>query len=344
MKFEWITNWDTIWSEPFQSRWREWIDKAENTHIFFHPEMVRVWIDTYFSLRELHPMFCVAYNENTTIFLPLILWKKNWKNAFMHTIIPAGYSDFDYHEPLLIGQTTDMIFFWTALLEECRLQNFQYDELLTDDIFNAIQNPLFQKQRNELCPYIDLKNHQTLEEYLNTLSKSSRKDLKRSARILGENGTLRYEVLNTEEALETLPIMIKTHQERYPNAYKAPSFHENLIKYLLTKGLLHFSVLILENNIISWRIGFTFKEVYYSYMPVFDSTYAKFAPSKVHLLLTIEDMLKRKYHTYDLMRGAKSYKNLFTDQTKEIYSYTVYSFSPTSRLKQWLQNAKSTFK
>ena len=105
--FEWITDWDTIYSQKFQEKWLKLHQKAFNSHVFFHPALCTAWIDTYRPIRNLQPLFCIAKQEHTTIFLPLVLWKKNWKNAFQKIVISVGYSDFDYHDALIVTENNN---------------------------------------------------------------------------------------------------------------------------------------------------------------------------------------------------------------------------------------------
>ena len=71
--FEWITNWDTIYSQEFQDQWLEWYETAANSHIFFHPYLCMAWVESYRPLRNLKPLFCIAKYENSILFLPLVL-------------------------------------------------------------------------------------------------------------------------------------------------------------------------------------------------------------------------------------------------------------------------------
>lgn len=101
--FEIYDNWKDIWGEAHLNRWSEILNTSPNAHVFFHPSLVKAWVDTYLPLRKLTPIFiwgkCVDGNE---AFLPLVLWAKNWKNAFLKSIIPVGYSDYDYHDPIFL--------------------------------------------------------------------------------------------------------------------------------------------------------------------------------------------------------------------------------------------------
>ena len=80
--FEWITDWDTIYSQEFQEQWLKWHETAVNSHVFFHPGLCMAWLETYKAFRNLKPLFCIAKYEHTTVFLPLVLWKKIGKMHF----------------------------------------------------------------------------------------------------------------------------------------------------------------------------------------------------------------------------------------------------------------------
>jgi len=59
-KFHWLTKWDEIWHEDFVSQWQRWLDESPSAHVFYHPALVRAWIETYLPLRDIRPCFLVA--------------------------------------------------------------------------------------------------------------------------------------------------------------------------------------------------------------------------------------------------------------------------------------------
>lgn len=349
MKFEWITEWETIWSEQFQSQWLDWMERADNAHVFFHPAMARAWVDTYMPLRDIRPLFCIATQGENTIFLPLVLWKKNWKNAFERAIVPVGYSDFDYHDPIVVGKDPhDWEEFWKTFFEELESRwHSSFDTITIDGIRKEAISLPQQFEEIEVCPYIDLSTFPDSDAFLQSLKKNLRQDTKRRVRRLEENDDVTFQIFATDEltqALQTLPDLLDHHIKRWPNAYKAPHFHENLIKALLPKGLLHFSRICIGTKTISWRIGFIYKSRYYSYMPAFDIEYNQYSPGKVHLFYCIDDAIKRGLKTYDQLRGAELYKNEWTNTVDSIWTYNKSNDGFSTRLKTKLIGLKNVIK
>lgn len=342
-KFDFITDWETIWSDDFQNQWLKWIEDSEEANIFFHPEFVKVWIETYKPIRDIKPIFCIAKDEqNNIVFLPLVLWSKNWKNAFEKVIVPVGYSDYDYHDPLVFGEI-DYETFIQELIIEINTK-FKFDYFLTDDIRSLINTKKVALINNIEAPFIELDKFNSFEDYLSFVSKSTRKEYRKNNKNLNELGNLEFKCLNKNDALNTMDKMLAVHTLRYPNAYKAPNFHKNILNILMEKNLIHFSVILINEKIISWRIGFIFKNRYYSYMPIFENDYSNYSVSKLHMIYVIEDLIQKKFKIFDLMRGAKDYKKSFATNTKELYSYKFSEYNFFTKLKQVALDVKSKIK
>ena len=133
-KFTVIDNWQDIWLDANVSRWTALMEQSTSSHVFFHPALVKAWVETYMPIRKLKPIFLWMNDDsgNEGVF-PLVLWHKNWKSAFMKSIVPMGYSDFDYHDPIFRHTLTDFPTFWNQLI--CFLKSkYHFDEICIDGI------------------------------------------------------------------------------------------------------------------------------------------------------------------------------------------------------------------
>jgi len=340
MTFKWITDWDEIWSEEFVSQWNEWMEESENAHVFFHPVMVKAWVDTYKPIRYFKPIFCIATYEDTTVFLPLVIWKKNWKNAFINAIVPVGYSDFDYQTPLVIGNNDDFEWslFWHALDNGINRQwHGMYDQIELTGIQEGFKDDNSNWILVDESPLIELSRFVSYEELLGTLKSKVRGDINRQIRRLKELGNFEYRVFKSDEvdeALAVLPVMLYHHSMRWPNAYKAPNYHANLVKEALREGLLHFSQISLDGKPICWNLSFMYRETYYFYMPTYVETYKKYSPGKVNMFLSIEHMFKIGYKKFDLLRGAEDYKSKLPTVTSNIYNLESVNDGLVSKVKR----------
>ncbi len=350
-KFNITTDWDTIYSEAFQTEWENILHLSPNAHVFFTPVLVKVWIETYRPLRDLTPYFILAENDKgVKAFMPFVLWKRNWKNAFMHTLIPVGYSDYDYHDPIFTQDvTTDEIkSFWTALFEALK-KSCTFDEFIIDGLHDKYAAPLmaqsstdFKMSNKEICPYLTLTDIQNEEQLYSALPTKLRGDIRRQIRRLNEQGDLSFKTYSTyDEALTTFNDFIEAHRNRWPNAYKAPHFHENLIKMGVPSSLVHFSSLNIDGNPIAWHLGFQYNNRYYYYMPAGNMEYAKFSPVKVHLFHLMSKAVEVNMSVFDHLRGDENYKGGWSNGFEEVSSVIYQNNSLSSKVKHAIYKLRS---
>ena len=188
-RFDWITSWDEIWSGPFLAQWHEWMETSPTAHVFFHPALVRAWVETYLPLRRMEPRFLIAARGDSTVFLPMVLWRRNWKNAFQRLLIPVGYSDYDYHDPIVAGQIDGNILqeFWAELpLAFRKGPHGEYDALELTGIREQVACSRAFVKEGDICPWCDLTSLKDGEAFLSSVNRNLRKSLNRKQRRLAE--------------------------------------------------------------------------------------------------------------------------------------------------------------
>lgn len=338
-KFHWLTRWEEIWDEGFVRQWQAWLDDSFSAHVFFHPALVKAWVETYLPLRDLRPCFLIAESADHTVFLPLVLWRRNWKNAFQKLLIPVGYSDYDYHDPIVVGKEEMFNWpaFWREIISLVREQPpLLYDRFLIDGIRSGFAGMGNEWKTSTICPWIDLSEYKNIEDFLKSLKKNFRGELSRRKRRMMEVGETDFIIisdLSIQEALQELPPFLQEHSHRWPDAYKAPHFHEKLICLGMNAGVLHFSAFRIGSKTTAWHMSFTFKGRFFSYMPAQTSEFDRLSPGSQLTLKCIEDAIDKGFSTYDFLRGVESYKAGWTDKAEILWSLRLDGNHLTSRIR-----------
>lgn len=341
--------WDEVDDPSFIRQWKRWMQDSADAHVFNHPALVTAWTDTYRSLQDITPLYVVAETDGFRAFLPLVLWRRNWKNAFVRVIVPAGYSDYDYHDPVVAGQGGQAVrdSFWFSiegfLSEEIK---DRYDKIMLNGVRNPGGSQNWEKDDVE-CPYTDMSKYRDFDEFFSSLKKKLRSDINRRKRRITELGELTYHVHKADEvqaAIQSLLPMLEAHRKRRPKAYKAPGFHEALVRYGLPESVVHFSEMKLDGRTISWRLGFLYKNRFYSYMPAFLEEYSGFSPNKVHLSFVMEDCFSRGVECFDHLRGDHRYKEEWPTDKASLFLFEQQSEKFASRSRLWLLNKLNKLK
>lgn len=344
-KFYITDNREEIRSEKYQTRWFDMMNCSPNSHVFFHPTLVRVWIETYMQLRKMYPLFIWGHTDDgVEVFFPLVLWKKNWRGAFIKSIIPVGYSDYDYHDPLFNRPVTDeqRDSFWLELTQT--LAQYGADVVEIDGIRDAMIPVSSDWRQDEICPCLNLSGLNNEEGLLDFLKPKLRGDVRRQIRRLSEQGALELKEYNDHVPHDIFENFIKVHSRKWPCAYKAPGFHQSLINEIHGDSSVHFSTLELEGNPIAWHLGFKYNNTYYYYMPVGNQEYEKYSPVKIHLYYLIVECIKRGYVLFDHLRGAETYKEGWSDGCVYVNHLCSWSDNPTAMLKKLVLKLKQKIK
>ena len=342
MNFIWklhvYRSWDEIDDADFIRQWERWVHQAPDAHVFNHPALIKTWTDIYRSLEKISPLYIVAEAEDVLVFLPLVLWRRNWKNAFVKTVIPAGYSDYDYHDPVFTAPVDKALIdsFWNMLEEHVLSKSGSgYDIVDIPGIRQPGEN-LSWKDSEETCPFALLYEFQSYNDYYSKLKKGLRQDIRRQKKRLSETGDLKYHVHSGTVhggVLESFSLFLSVHRQKWPGSYKAPGFHHKLFQEGASEGLVHFSEMRIDDQPISWHLGFMYKGRFYYYMPAFLDDFARYSPGKVHLSFLVEECFQRGIRVFDHLRGLENYKAGWTNHSDVLYQMSLKSTSPFSLMR-----------
>jgi|WetSurMetagenome_2_1015567.scaffolds.fasta_scaffold14232_4 CelD/BcsL family acetyltransferase involved in cellulose biosynthesis len=337
-KIDWITDWTTIDSEEFRRFWLKTFHSNQSNHVFFHPVIVKAWIDSFRSFEDISPLFCVARIENIDLILPLVSWKRNVKNLRQRIILPIGFSEFDYHDPVISDNISSECIgkFWDQFVNEIG-ERFYFNKLVLNGIRITGTAAGFGRE-HDICPLADLSKFNSFEDFIAGMKGSLRGDIYRQERklkALGDIKLVTYDQGHMKEALEELEIFLVHHKSKWPHAFKPPGFYQNLVIYGIPAGVTNFSVLYLNEYPVNWHLGFNAHGRFYYYMHTFDQGYSNFSPGKVHLFYLIKNCFRERIQTFDFLRGEEAYKADVSRKSSELFQLTMVNQKLYSKIKNY---------
>ncbi|TWT76313.1 hypothetical protein CA13_68060 [Planctomycetes bacterium CA13] len=189
---------------------------------------------------------------------------------------------------------------WSLLwLDGARIESSRWSQL--ERVFQEAGLAVFSEPRFNVGL---LETTTTLQDLEKSWSKNFRKDLRRSARRLSEQG--QYELnLHTNIAQADVDSLFQRVLEVDQKTWKAQSGtaiedSEGLAEYyrcqsrlLAEHGELVIALLEVEGQAIAYEFGWLAKSVYHSFKVGFDERFAKFAPGQFTMYLLIEKLLDR---------------------------------------------------
>jgi CelD/BcsL family acetyltransferase involved in cellulose biosynthesis len=317
------------------------MNESPTAHVFFHPALVRAWVDTYLQLQHIEPRFLVATHDGCTVFLPMVLWRKNWKNAFQRVLVPVGHSDYDYHDPIVVGANTECVWsdFWlTFRLNVARELSSQYDMVVLAGIRESVADGEGFAGSADICPVSDLSEFSDSEDFLRSVGRNLRKTIARKNRRIAEMGKIEYHVFSPTEcpqAFIALEEFLRTHTQRWPWAYKAPGFHKELLRLGLSAGIVHLSELSITGDVVAWQLSFVDQFRFYAYMQAHKPQYSDSSPGQILLYYCVEDAICRRLKVFDHLRGEENYKAGWTNRVEHLYTLQFESTAMLSGLRNF---------
>jgi len=171
------------------------------------------------------------------------------------------------------------------------------------------------------CPTLIIRGH---EAYARSVTR--KKTIRKRHNYLKKTGDLKVFHLETvEEAFRYFDLFVGQHIKRWSGT-SSPSlflrnctreFYWNLIKALLPRGLLLFTVLEYEGRSIAFHFGFDYGSKVIWYKPSFDTDYARLSPGTVLLKYLIEYCIDEGRDELDFTIGDEPFKGKFANCVKK---------------------------
>jgi len=198
------------------------------------------------------------------------------------------------------------------------------------------------RQEERLCPYIALPR--AFDEYLDTLSSSTRYHIRRRLRDVEKRGAAVEVHSRPEEVVRHLDGLVRLHLARWrkdnqPGTFGRPGFREFLRQVILRPpagSRCSLYQLVHEGTPVAALLMFYFGESALYYQAGWDpnSTLAALSPGVVLMAHSIRDAIENRLRYYEFLRGDEEYKSRWT---KTYRKTATLLFARKFMARQYLQ-------
>ena len=296
------------------------------------------WISTWLQQlpRGVQPKILVAYDDSIAVGLGVLIAESHLRNGFTRSnglyVSETGMPRLDrltieYNGILVQREFPDQIL--RPCIEWLRDNDSTWDELHMSGLSEgdrdtyeriAVALGLRVLVRDEKpCIYVDMDTvRQKGGDYLETLSRNTRYQIRRSLRRYGAHGRPVLEVADdTDQALRFLTELKELHQaywqrRGHPGAFSSPffeQFHRSLIINRHDEGEIQLMRISAGKRLIGYLYNFSYKGWVYAYQSGFNfDSDPKLKPGLVSHYLAIHYNLGLETRAYDFMAGEGQHK------------------------------------
>lgn len=178
-------------------------------------------------------------------------------------------------------------------------------------------------EKEDVSPRLELSGD--WEEYVSSLRKKDRHELRRKMRRLDAAGEVRHIELSAREDVETaLTDFFALHRLSTPekNEFMTPEreqFFRDVSAKLADSGVTRLSFLELDGKRVATSLSFVVGNVRYLYNSGYDPEYGRLAVGLLNHAFTIQKSIEQGHTVFDFMRGNESYKYHLGGVDREVF-------------------------
>ena len=315
---------ELTFEEFLESRtiWDDALRRSLDNHIFLTWEWLSNWWKHYGDKRRFL-LVAIRDGERILAAAPLMSSKYKLYGLELRKIEFIATPASDYHSFLLTEKKPEYIKMIIEFVNHIATEwgCIELKEIPEDSetakLLRTISNDSFKFEERILnrCPYVLLPRK--FEDYLQRLSYSFRKNLRRYERKLRKEYKMNFEIYNDTETIDyAMKTFFSLHQKRWqsqkqPGAFSDLAFrdfHLDVARSFAEKGWLALNFLTLNDEPVAASHDFKYAQKIFHYLSGFDPQYSRYSVGNIRHMLIIKHCIENGLTEYDLMRGDESYK------------------------------------
>jgi CelD/BcsL family acetyltransferase involved in cellulose biosynthesis len=194
------------------------------------------------------------------------------------------------------------------------LRSLRPDSTVLTDLVSTAQSRGYEVicQPEDVSLEVDLPS--TWEEYLATLDKKQRHEVRRKLRRLWETGNIEHHCLQLSQEVEDymgtfLKLFSLSRDEKaHFMTAQMESFFRSLAKAMAEVGLLRFGVIELDAQPVAMTMGFDYDDSHYLYNSAYDPQFNYLSVGLLCKVLCLKESIEKGKKKWDFLKGDETYK------------------------------------
>jgi len=320
----------TITEESFASLTSYWTEAKYNlgwNSVFVLPGWLQVWWQTFEPEAELY-LRAVRQKDKIIGIAPLLIRDKT--ASIIGSADVCDYLDFI----VASGKERD---FFSELLDDLKQKGVSHldlrllrpDSTVLTDLVAVAQNRKYEVLCHEEGVSVELDLPSTWDEYLATLAKKQRHEVKRKLRRLWEAGDVSYRCIEVSQGvgdfMGTFLKLFSLSRKEKANFMTArmESFFRLLAEAMAEIGLLRFGILELNALPVAMIMRFDYNDVVYLYNSAYDPKYSYLSVGLLSKVLCIKESIQSGRKKWDFLKGGEPYKYHIGGKEVPLYSCQI---------------------
>ena len=324
--------------KQLETEWNLLIDASGMENFFMSWKWLSIWWHFFGSDLE-WLMIGIWENERLIGIAPLCIKKIRylWGVAFREVqFMGSGITCSEYLDFIWLPNRNKQVFniLFCFLFNHYR----NWDLVRLKDIFIGSKTVAFFESKRAIignptiCPFIALPN--SFDEYLNRISKKSRSNVRKKARVLERAICIEYGIADESNRLKVFNELKDLHIRRWQAKCENPifcndtfcSFHAEIIHQFPPENV-ELSYIKDRNtgSYLAIQYAYIFKKKVYLYQQAINHDYHKYSPGYVLLAYNIKRYINSRYKELDFLRGDEDYKFHWTKDFRSNIEATIFN-------------------
>jgi len=276
------------------------------------PAWLKVWWQELGAGAELY-LGSVRQGERVIGIAPLLVNEKT--ASFIGSADVCDYLDF----VVAPGRERD---FFNVLLDDLRekginqldLRPLRLDSTVLTHLVSIAQNRGYEVLCHPEDVSLELDLPSTWDEYLATLNKKQRHEVRRKLRRLWEAGKVDYHIVQDRVAVhDAMDAFLKMFTESRQDkaaflTAQMESFFRSLAKAMAEIGLLRLGIIKLDKVPAAMTMGFDYNDSHYLYNSAYDPQYNSLSVGLLCKVLCLKESIQEGKKRFDFLKGGETYK------------------------------------